>query len=92
LRLAECLAHTEAKGAQAALAHLEETKRELEALERKGKLKAEITDLAQAVGATQEPARLQSRLDLLARDWSDGGNYAWTKKHIDRRIAKLQGP
>ncbi len=90
LRLGECLSYTEAKGAQAAARFHEETKNEIEALERQGPLKAEIADLSQALSQAPEPVRIyvQRRLDLLARDWSDGGNYYWTKKHIDRIIAK----
>jgi hypothetical protein len=87
VRYAECKAHTE--NAKASAAYLEETKREIEDMERQAQLKGEIDILVQLIRGLQEPlrARYQKRLDLLMNDWSANGNYSWIKRQIDRRIA-----
>jgi hypothetical protein len=89
IRLAECEVHTEPAGAKAASANLAAIKREIETMEAKGQLKAEVEDMTKNLRNLPEPlrTRYRNRLDLLAADWSERGNYYWLKQQIDRRIA-----
>lgn len=92
LRLAECRVHTEANGMKDAAVYLEKIKSEIEAMEAKGILKADIDDLGLTVRQVKEPlrARAQRRLDLLAADWSEHGSYYWMKRQIERRISGMR--
>jgi hypothetical protein len=92
IRLAECKLHADTNGAKSAASYLEETRREIEAMESKAFLKSEVEALTQSLRQFpkgEEPlrTRLQRRVDLLATDWSATGNYHWLNKQIDRRIA-----
>jgi hypothetical protein len=81
LRLAECF---EGLGDKAkAKEQLERAKSEIEALEKKGLLQAKIKHLGDTL---QIFPGAKARLDLLARDWSDAGNYFWIKRHIEQKI------
>ncbi len=90
VRLAECLAHTDADGVKAASAYLEKTRREIEQVEAKGLLRDEIKSLQNALPRVAMPdavrAMFQRRLDLLSRDWSQQGSYFWLKQQIDQRV------
>lgn len=87
IRLGECELHT--ANAMTAKENLGATRREIEAMEAKAQLKSEVEELRTALRNLQEPlrTRYRSRLDLLASDWSERGNYYWLKQQIDRRIA-----
>jgi hypothetical protein len=84
LRYAGCLPHIGNDGAQKAREYLERTKLEIDEIQKNGALAAEIKKLA----AELPPSRpaLQKRLDLLANDWSERGNYSWIKRQIDERL------
>jgi predicted small lipoprotein YifL len=79
LRLAECIEH--AQGAPAARVSRLATKAQLEALKKEGLLAAEIRRLEGA------PPDYRRRLDLLARDWSEQGNYFWLNRQIEQLTA-----
>jgi hypothetical protein len=83
LRLAECLEHLD--GAKRAKDERERIKSEIESMAAKGLLQAEIKKLGEIVPQlpSQVQTLFQNRLDLLARDWSEGGNYFWLKKQIE---------
>lgn len=83
LRLAECLEYLGEP--KAAAASLQTTKAQIEAMETKGQMAAEIKKLREHPFAKAAPI-FHERLDLLARDWSPTGNYYWLKQHIDRTI------
>lgn len=85
LRLAECLEQMD--GAKAANASLQTTKTQIEAMEkRENSLADQIKKLKEHLFAKARPTYHQ-RLDLLARDWSETGNFFWMKRQIDQRIA-----
>ncbi len=92
LRLAECKAHTDRAGAKAAAAYLEEVQNELDVFTRTLSLQEEIDRLSGLLRVFPPPARakFQHRLDLLARDWSERGNFYWLKRQIDERLAGMQ--
>jgi hypothetical protein len=94
LRLAECMEILD--GAEAAKTYLAQTKKEIEALEKDGRLRDEVKNLAQAIETELDPRVRDefrqlalARINLLARDWSTAGNSFWLKQHIDLRIAGL---
>jgi hypothetical protein len=88
LLLAECLEHLE--GAETVRAEFERIKGAIEALEKKGLLHAEIKGLVTALPQLKlsppSQAYFQTRLELLARDWSEQGHYFWMKQRIERKI------
>jgi hypothetical protein len=87
-RLAECKVHLE--GEKKAKAYLEDVQREIEQLQKKAPLQTEVKNLGDGLQRFVQAQRLpeavravfQKRLDLLARDWSENGAYAWMKRGI----------
>jgi hypothetical protein len=89
LNLAECRAHLgDHNKARADLADL---KREFEDLQKKGQFQSEIKALGEIVHQMRPAYRTfyESRLDLLAHDWTANGAYAWMRREIDARTAAL---
>ena len=87
LCLAECKLHLD--GAAKSKSYLDETRKEITEMENKGLLKVEIKNLGAALQGlppqvlpVQGKAFYQKRLDLLARDWHERGNYYWMKQEI----------
>lgn len=88
LRLAECRAALE--GPNSARIYLEQSRTEIDALEKKGILKADVQSFSDRLRASQNAqAIFQPRLDLLARDWTPTGSYFWLKKELDARLNRL---
>jgi hypothetical protein len=89
LKYAECKSHfDDAKKVRASLADL---KREFEVLQKKGQFQGEIKALGEVVHQMRPPFRMlyETRLDLLAHDWTANGAYAWMLREIDARAAAL---
>jgi hypothetical protein len=83
LRLAECLEYRD--GATAAKEYRTTLKMEIEALNKKGHLQAEVktlSDVLPRVLPRQLLPYFQKRLDLLAQDWNPEGNYFWMRQQI----------
>jgi hypothetical protein len=89
LRLAECVEHVD--GAKKCKQDLERVKIEIEEMEKKGLLHTEIKNCNEFLAQLLPQVRpfFQNRLDLLARDWTEQGNYFWMKKQIERAIDHL---
>jgi hypothetical protein len=89
LRLAECVEHL--AGAKEAKKNLEKVKSEIIEMEKKELLHAEIKTCSDRLPQFPPQVRpfFQNRLDLLARDWTEQGNYFWMKKQIERAIDGL---
>ena len=89
LRLAECVAHED--GEKAARADHERIKGEIEDLQKKGKLQAEIKKISESLQRVPPNLRFafQKRLDLLDRDWSEHGSFFWMRRQIEH--ARLGG-
>ena len=89
LRLSECVEHLD--GAKKCKQDLERIKIEIEEMEKKGLLHTEIENYNNSLAQLPPQVRpfFQNRLDLLARDWTEQGNYFWMKKQIERTIGSL---
>jgi hypothetical protein len=89
LRLSECVEHLD--GAKKCKDDLERVKIEIEEMEKKGLLHTEIKNCSEFLVQLPPQVRpsFQNRLDLLARDWTEQGNYFWMKKQIERAIDGL---
>jgi hypothetical protein len=89
LNLAECKSHLEDK--KKAGTPLADLKREFEDLQKKGQFQSEIKALGEVAQQMRPPFRAfyESRLDLLAHDWTANGAYAWMLRTIDARAAVL---
>ncbi|MBI2805567.1 MAG: hypothetical protein HYX68_11370 [Planctomycetes bacterium] len=91
IQLAECIAILD--GAKEAKTELDSTRAEIEAFEKSGQFQTQIKNLSTKVPSNPEIQRVvQGRLDLLGRCWSQDGSYAWLKKQIVQRVARLAMP
>jgi hypothetical protein len=86
LCLAECIEHLQ--GPNASDEYLLAVRAEIEELEKKGVLRAELEQVQKALRQMQQVEWATKRLDFLANDWSDPGSYDWMKRQIEQR-AKL---
>jgi hypothetical protein len=89
LNLAECKSHLE--DTKKVAAYLADSKKEIEDLQKKGLLQAEIKALGESVQQMRPPFRTfyENRLELLAHDWTANGPWAWMLRAIDARTAAL---
>jgi hypothetical protein len=87
MQLAVVLRHSDSvKKSHESLAR---TKSEVEALEKKGLLKAAVADMVRLMPQMQDRQHqevLQKRLQLLANDWTPDGHFFWLRQQIDRRL------
>ncbi len=88
IRFAECLPHVGTDGAKKAHVYLQRTREEIDALLKSGALHAEVKKLAESL-PPERRAALKKRLDLLANDWTERGNYFWIQRQIDLRLKTL---
>ena len=85
LCLTECIAYEE--GSAAARNERTRTMREIEELQKKGLLPAEIKAIAARLQGLPPPVRqfFQKRLDLLDRDWSQQGSFFWLQRQLEQQ-------
>jgi hypothetical protein len=87
LCLAECIEHLE--GTKASDDYLRHVKSEIKNMKEKAVIRGELDRVQKIVRPFPLVAR---RLDFLANDWTEQGNYYWMMQQIDRRITTRAWP